>query len=105
MRILLDECVNPRVRMAFPNHEVRTVNEMGWRGASNGRLLALAETSRFDAFLRLDQNLCHQQNVSARKLGFIVVRVPDNNIRFYQPLFAELKTPPKRSRPAKSSRL
>ncbi len=66
------------------------MDEMGWRGASNGRLLALAEASRFDAFLTLDQNLRHQQNVSARKLGFIVVRVPDNNIRFYRPLFAEL---------------
>jgi predicted nuclease of predicted toxin-antitoxin system len=45
MRILLDECVNPRVRVAFPNHEVRTVLDMGWRGASNGQLLALAEAT------------------------------------------------------------
>lgn len=92
MRILLDECVNPRVRMAFPDHEVRTVIEMGWRGATNGRLLTLAEANRFDVFVTLDQNLCHQQNVAARRLGFIVVRVPDNNIKFYRPLFSRLNT-------------
>ena len=27
MRILLDECVNPRLRQAFPDHEVLTVAE------------------------------------------------------------------------------
>jgi hypothetical protein len=40
----------------------------------------------------LDQNLCHQQNIVARSLGLVVVKVPDNNIRFYQPLFSELNT-------------
>jgi uncharacterized protein (TIGR03437 family) len=34
MRVLLDECVNPRVKNGFSKHEVRTVNEMG--GASFG---------------------------------------------------------------------
>ena len=90
MRILLDECVNPRLKIAFPNHEVRTVLEMGWRGTTNGRLLTLAEANEFDVFLTLDQNLCHQQNLAARRLGFIVVRVPDNSMRFYQPLLPEL---------------
>ena len=38
MRILLDECVNPRVRTAFPMHEVQTVKAMGWGGLTNGKL-------------------------------------------------------------------
>ncbi len=92
MRILLDECVNPQVRAAFPDHLVKTVHEMGWQGDTNGKLLALAEANQFDVFVTLDQNLCHQQNVAARKLGFMVVSVPDNNIKFYQPLFRELNT-------------
>jgi hypothetical protein len=49
MRILLDECVNPRVKNAFPNHEVQTVIEMGWGGITNGKLMALAQQS-FDVF-------------------------------------------------------
>jgi predicted nuclease of predicted toxin-antitoxin system len=90
MRILLDECVNPRVQRAFPSHEVKTVLDMGWRGATNGQLLALAEENRFDVVVTVDENLSHQQNLRARSLGFVVVAVPDNNIRFFRPLFSEL---------------
>ena len=31
----------------------------------------------------------YQQNI-ARKLGFVVVHVPDNNIKFYEPIFARV---------------
>jgi predicted nuclease of predicted toxin-antitoxin system len=30
MRILFDECVNPRLRLAFPGDVVKTVAEMNW---------------------------------------------------------------------------
>jgi hypothetical protein len=43
MRILLDECVNPRIRLAFSGGEVKTVAEMGWRSMTNGRLMQEAE--------------------------------------------------------------
>ena len=35
MRVLLDECVNPRVKAAFADHEVQTVKGMGWGGITN----------------------------------------------------------------------
>jgi hypothetical protein len=49
MRILLDECVNPRLRLAFPGDEVKTVPEMNWRSLTNGCLLkeAAAESDLF----------------------------------------------------------
>ena len=47
MRILLDECVNPRLRLALPGDEVKTVENMGWRGLTNGALMKEA-ASRFD---------------------------------------------------------
>ncbi len=90
MRILLDECVNPRVKAAFGNHEAKTVVDMGWQGISNGKLLTLAEENRFDVFLTVDQNLLYQQNLAVRKIGFVVVKVLDNNIKFYRPLFEQL---------------
>jgi predicted nuclease of predicted toxin-antitoxin system len=31
MRILVDECVNPRVKQAFRRHDAKTVIEMDWR--------------------------------------------------------------------------
>jgi hypothetical protein len=47
MRVLLDECVNPRVKAAFKGHQVM-------------------------------------------KLGFLVIKVPDNKIKFYEPIFAAM---------------
>ncbi len=98
MRVLLDECVNPRVREAFPNHEIQTVQSMGWAGITNGKLIALAQQS-FDVFVTVDQNLEHQQNLSKLKLGLIVVTVPDNNIKYFRPIFSRLLTAAESVRP------
>lgn len=56
--------VNPRVRAAFPSHQVKMVLEMGWGGIVNGNLLGRAQ-DLFDVFVTLDKNLEHQQNPSA----------------------------------------
>ena len=62
MRVLLDECVNPRVRAAFPDHHIMTVREMGWGGITHGKLLALAQ-DLFDVFVaRFFQNCFKQLN-------------------------------------------
>ncbi len=90
MRILVDECVNPRVKQAFTGHDAKTVTEMDWQGIANGKLLALAEANQFEVFVTIDRSLEYQQNIAARKLGFVVVHVPDNNIKFYEPLFARI---------------
>ena len=58
MRLLLDESVPGRLRGALPNHQVRTVVEMGWSGVKNGKLLALAAND-FDAFITVDKNLAY----------------------------------------------
>ena len=40
MRILIDECVDPRVKLLFSPHQVATVHERGWE------LLAAIENVR-----------------------------------------------------------
>ena len=62
MRVLLDECVNPRLKEAFPGHEVKTTAEQGWKGLRNGELLARAERE-FEVFLTIDRNIEYQQNL------------------------------------------
>jgi predicted nuclease of predicted toxin-antitoxin system len=89
MRVLLDECVNPRLAAAFQNHSVRTVLEMGWGGITNGKLLALAQGG-FDVFVTIDRSLEYQQNLRKLNFGILVIRVPDNKIGSYRPLFPEL---------------
>jgi hypothetical protein len=46
MRILLDESLPKELKFELAGHTVRTVQEMGWSGAKNGELLALAAYAR-----------------------------------------------------------
>jgi hypothetical protein len=46
------------------------VQEMGWAGVKNGKLLKLAEP-QFAVFITTDKNLRCQQNLSGRKLAII----------------------------------
>jgi hypothetical protein len=71
MRILLDECVPQQVRQALPEHEVLTVQGMGWTGLSNGDLLDAAEQAGFELLLLADKNLRYQQNLSLRRIAIL----------------------------------
>jgi hypothetical protein len=63
---------------------------MGWGGVTNGKLLALAQ-EEFDVFVTIDQNIEHQTNIRKLRLGLLVVKVPDNKIKFYEPICAEMR--------------
>ena len=54
--------------------------------ASIPELMALAQKG-FDIFVTVDHNLEHQQNLANLKFGIIVVDVPDNNIKYFRPIF------------------
>jgi hypothetical protein len=71
MKILLDECVPLQVRDALPDHEVTTVQRMGWGGISNGDLLDKAEREGFQVFILADKNLRYQQNLSNRRIAIL----------------------------------
>jgi predicted nuclease of predicted toxin-antitoxin system len=53
MRVLIDECVDPRVKLLFSDHEVSTVHERGWDTFEDGPLLAIAQKD-FDVLLTID---------------------------------------------------
>jgi predicted nuclease of predicted toxin-antitoxin system len=63
MKILLDECVNKRLKSHLSDFEVYTVNEMKWCGVKNGKLMSLCVTNQFDVILTIDKNMTHQQNI------------------------------------------
>lgn len=79
MRLLLDESVPRRFRHSLPNHEVRTVVEMGWAGVKNGKLLVLA-ADEFDAFLTVDKNLPYQQNLITLPVAVVVLDTVSNEL-------------------------
>jgi hypothetical protein len=71
VKLLLDW----RLRRDLPGHEVKTVQEMGWQGIKNGRLLALAQTE-FDVFLTGDRNLSFQENIASLLIAVVVLKAP-----------------------------
>lgn len=80
MKILLDENLPHQLRHEITGHDVFTVTFMKWNGISNGRLLALAASEKFDVFITNDQEIPYQQNLSALPIAVIVLIAPSNTI-------------------------
>ena len=90
MRVLLDECMPRKLRHEMPDHEVRTVVEMGWGGTKNGALLRRA-ASEFDVLLTVDSNMEYQQDTAALPMAVVVLVVFSNDINVMRPLMPQVR--------------
>lgn len=97
MRILLDECVDWRLRRELAGLNVTSVPRHGWAGIKNGKLLALAE-KEFDVFVTMDGSLSSQQNLSRFNIAIIVLRAKSNQVVDLRPLVPALLRELKRVR-------
>lgn len=59
MRIVIDECVPRIAKRGLPSRSIVSVQEMGWAGVKNGKLLKLV-ADEFDVFITSDRNLRFQ---------------------------------------------
>ena len=73
MKLLLDECAPKRLRNDFPNHEIRTLDEVGLKGLKNGELLSAAVSQGFDALITVDRRMPFQQNLEQLNLALIIL--------------------------------
>ena len=73
MKVLLDECVTRYLKDDFTGHEVFTVEEAGFKGLKNGRLLQAA-SGQYDVLVTVDQNLQYQQNLKTLAVAIIVLK-------------------------------
>jgi predicted nuclease of predicted toxin-antitoxin system len=73
MRVHIDECVDPRVKLLFREHESATVHDKGW-GAFEDRLLLTLAQKEFDVFVTIDGGLEVLANERARPGEAIHVR-------------------------------
>lgn len=78
MRVLLDEQLPRQLAPNLSAHDVRTVQQEGWAGLTNGELLARAAQAGFEVFLTGDQNLEYQQDLARSRLEIIVLVAPSN---------------------------
>jgi len=81
MRLLVDECIDERLRLLFPGHECESARFAGLAGLKNGRLLEAAEEGGFDVLITADQNIPEQQNLSGRKIALVILCGPTNRLR------------------------
>ncbi|MGA2077540.1 MAG: hypothetical protein ABSH52_28970 [Terriglobia bacterium] len=104
MRILLAETVPRRFRRQLPEHEVRTVPEMGWASFKNGNLLAAA-SGKFDVLVTTDQRLSYQVNVSAFPIAVIALVAKRNKFESLVPLIPEFKAALAEAKPGEVRRV
>src|SRR5215471_1958424 len=89
MHILLDESLPVEFRFELPDHDVRSVREMGWSGVKNGELLTRAAET-FDVMLTADQNIEFQQNLQRLPISVVVLIAYRNRIEQLRPLVPRL---------------
>ena len=89
MLIFLDEQLPRQLARHLVGHDVRTVQQQSWAGLKNGVLLSEAEAAGFSVLVTGDQNLEHQQNLTKRKLGVVVLGATSNALEDLLPLVAK----------------
>lgn len=81
MKLLLDECVDQRLRADLHEHEVMTVSERGW----SGDLLRVAQ-HEFDILITVDRNLPYQQQLPKFSIAVIILHARTNRLVDLRPL-------------------
>ena len=86
MKILIDECVDQRLRFLFSGHDCETAAYAKLSGLKNGNLLAAAEAADFEVIVPTDQEIAYQQNLASRKITIVVLCAPTNRLADLRPL-------------------
>jgi hypothetical protein len=73
MLILFDNGTPAPLRYALKGHTVVEAIERGWDRLVNGELIAAAEAAGFELLLTTDKNIRYQQNLTGRKIAFVVI--------------------------------
>jgi hypothetical protein len=90
VRVLLDENVPHDLIPQFPDHDVLTVQGLGWAGVKNGDLLMRAR-GKIDAFITMDRKLEEQHDLSVLPFGVVVVLARSNRVCDLLPLIVAMR--------------
>ena len=80
MRLLIDECVDERLRFLLADHDCQTARFACLAGLKNGRLLEAAEEAGFDVIITVDRNIPEQQNLTRRRISVVILCGPTNRL-------------------------
>ncbi len=105
MRILVDECMDVRLRNSFPEHDCQTARYAGFSGLKNGRLLDAAEANQFAVLLTADQGIEYEQNLAGRKIAIIIFQAKSLRLKDLLPLVPSCKALLATIKPAEIGRI
>lgn len=80
MRILLDECVDQRLRLLITGHDCQTAGHAKLSGLKNGALLTAAEAAGFEVLLTTDQGIPHQQHLELGRISIVILCAATNRL-------------------------
>jgi len=89
MKLLLDECLPRKIRREFIGHEVFTIEEAGFKGLKNGKLIQSAVEAGFEVLISVDRNVEHQQNKANLSLAILILSAKANRVESLLPLMTE----------------
>ncbi len=84
MRLLIDECIDERLRLLFPGHDCQTAHFAQLAGLKNGHLLEAAEVAGFDILITVDQNIPDQQDLAGQRIALVILCAQTNRLRDLQ---------------------
>lgn len=73
MLVLFDHGTPAPLASFLKDHTVRKTKDLGWDMLTNGELLKVAEEAGFQVLVTTDKNIRYQQNLSVRKIAFVVL--------------------------------
>jgi hypothetical protein len=77
MRVLIDECIDQKLRSFLAGHDCQSARYAGFSGLKNGELLTKTEAAGFDVLLTVDRGFEYEQNLSARKIAVVIFSTKD----------------------------
>jgi hypothetical protein len=80
MRVLIDECIDERLRHEFPGHDCQTARYANLAGFKNGELLSAAEAAGFEVIITVDREIPYQQNMKTRAIGILILCATTNRL-------------------------
>src|SRR5262245_34429052 len=89
MKLQLDECMPRRLKNALAPHEAFTVEDAGFKGLKNGRLLREASVD-YDVLITVDPNIPAQQNFSTLKIALVIIHAKSNRYEDLLPFIPQI---------------
>ena len=102
MKVVIDECLDVRLRLQFPEHECVTVQYLRAKGTQDGSLLDLI-TSSFDVLITRDSSMRHQQNPQRHpRFSRIFITTGDGSIEDTLPLVPTIQSALRKIKPGQT---